>query len=170
MTWELVDACRAGDLERVRSLLEERSIRRRILTDPHCLQVAANMGFIEIAKLLLQHGVDPSLNSRGRTAVHFAARRRDSEMLRLLLSHGVVFKTDHMGNTPLEWACMHGSLENVKVIVEYGASPSANPTWYHRTPVLAAASQGHMEIVKYLLEQGADPIGHTDVRLFYDMG
>ncbi|MBS1153120.1 MAG: ankyrin repeat protein [Myxococcaceae bacterium] len=58
---------------------------------------------LDMAKLLLDHGVDPNLEDReGATALHFAAQAHLPELTQLLLDKGAkVDPRDHLGNTPL---------------------------------------------------------------------
>lgn len=58
---------------------------------------------LDLAKLLLEHGVDPNLDDReGWTALHFAAQAQLPAMVQLLLDKGAkVDPKDHLGNTPL---------------------------------------------------------------------
>lgn len=58
---------------------------------------------LDIAKLLLEHGVDPNLEDReGSTALHFAAQAHQPALVQLLLDKGArVDPKDHLGNTPL---------------------------------------------------------------------
>ncbi len=60
----------------------------------------------DLVRLLLEHGVNPSLHDReGSTALHFAAQAHLADIVQLLLDKGApVNATDHLGDTPLHKA------------------------------------------------------------------
>jgi len=101
-------------IERTRELLPHASAERRHAA----LALAASMGNLEPARLLLEWGEDPNrFNPEGfhshSTPLHQAALRNDLAMVRLLVQHGA--RTDTRDTlwhaTPLGWAEHEGNAE-----------------------------------------------------------
>jgi ankyrin repeat protein len=101
------------------------------------LMRAAFAGDIELVKLLLAHGADPSVVSKdGETMVSAAAG--------LAFVHGY-----HRGKSPKD------RLETVKLFVTLGNDVNQADD-YGITPLMAAANLGDTAIIQYLVDQGAD--------------
>jgi ankyrin repeat protein len=101
------------------------------------LMRAAFAGDVELVKLLLAHGADPSVISKdGETMVSAAAG--------LAFVHGY-----HRGKSPKE------RLETVKLFVTLGNDVNQADD-YGITPLMAAANLGDTAIIQYLVDQGAD--------------
>ena len=91
------------------------------------LALAAQHGYLEIARLLLDAGVDPNRYCQGHshsTPLHQAAGMDHLEVTRLLVERGA--RTDlrdvHWNGTPLDWA-LHGKRE---AVAEYLRQVAAN--------------------------------------------
>jgi ankyrin repeat protein len=105
------------------------------------LMRAAFAADLELVKLLLAHGADPSIISRdGETMVSAAAG--------LAFIHGY-----HRGKSEDE------RLEVVKVFVELGNDVNQQDD-YGITPLMAAANIGHVKVIQYLVDKGADLSAH----------
>jgi ankyrin repeat protein len=105
------------------------------------LMRAAFAGDLELVKLLLEHGADPSIISRdGETMVSAAAG--------LAFIHGY-----HRGKSPEE------RLQVVKLFVERGNDVN-QPDDYGITPLMAAGNFGNVPIIQYLIDVGADLSAH----------
>jgi ankyrin repeat protein len=108
-------------LETVKTLLEFERVQRTIdmITedDDTALMIAAEGGYIEILRVLLDHGADANLyNMMGESTLSLAAFRGNAESVRLLLAHGANPDTKNMdGKSPLEMA-EHSFAENEEVI------------------------------------------------------
>jgi ankyrin repeat protein len=101
------------------------------------LMRAAFAADLELVKLLLAHGGDPSIISRdGETMVAAAAG--------LAFVHGY-----HRGKSPQE------RLDVVKLFVDLGADVNQADD-YGITPLMAAANFGDPAIIQYLVDRGAD--------------
>jgi ankyrin repeat protein len=101
------------------------------------LMRAAFAGDIDLVKLLLAHGADPSIISTdGETMVSAAAG--------LAFVHGY-----HRGKSPRE------RLETVRLFVTLGNDVNQADD-YGITPLMAAANLGDTAIIQYLVDQGAD--------------
>ena len=92
-TFDLSAACASGALARVQSLLEEDPTQARRLDSGRRspLSYAARGGHLDIVRLLLRHGADPSrpeeLAPEGH-ALWMACARGDTAMVKVLLDHG----------------------------------------------------------------------------------
>jgi ankyrin repeat protein len=105
------------------------------------LMRAAFAADLELVKLLLAHGADPSVVSRdGETMVSAAAG--------LAFIHGY-----HRGRPEEE------RLEVVKTFVELGNDVNQQDD-YGITPLMAAANLGHVKVIQYLVDKGADLGAH----------
>ena len=86
--------------------------------------IDGNIGAVE---RLLALGCDPNgIDRSGRSALHFAAQKNDSELTRILLNAGALHSIrDYNGNTPLSDAVFsyQGAAECVSVLLSAGADP-----------------------------------------------
>lgn len=105
------------------------------------LMRAAFAADLELVKLLLSYGADPSIVSRdGETMVSAAAG--------LAFIHGY-----HRGKSEDE------RLEVVKLFVELGNDVNREDD-YGITPLMASANLGHVKVIQYLVDQGANLAAH----------
>ena len=105
------------------------------------LMRAAFAADLELVRLLLAHGADPSIISRdGETMVSAAAG--------LGFIHGY-----HRGKPEDE------RLEVVKLFVELGNDVNQEDD-YGITPLMAAANIGHVKVIQYLVDRGANLAAH----------
>jgi ankyrin repeat protein len=132
---------------------------------------------LEIMKILLEKGADPSARNDGdddafTDALSATLWKIPVERFKLLIDYGynvnsVKTKYYH-GQTPLMWACFCGKLDAVKVLLEAGADVNQKEK-NGETAIISAMQSGpkdHPEIVEYLLDHGAAPdsssqFGHT---------
>lgn len=145
----LMEAVRAGQLDAVRILLEQKE--RVDLRDRYgytLLHYAASLGHTEIGALLIAHGAEVDA-------------RADQEL------------------TPLMIAAMEGHVEVVQMLVNQGGQVDSRNFKEKVTPLWAASKLGRVDVVKTLLALGADAsfvdgegktalqsahtAGHTDV-------
>jgi len=122
-----------------------------------CLEIAAQEGLLEIAKLLVDAGSDINERGfRGHTPLRIASRNGHFELVKYLLSKGS--EVDSRGDdeaTPLEHAASKGHLEIVKILVENGANINIQDK-EKDFPIGEAAKNGFIDVVNYLLSKGAD--------------
>jgi uncharacterized protein len=92
------------------------------------LIVAAQLGWIDGADILLQRRANPNLgNSRGETALIFAVQRRDMPMVRLLLQNRAdPNQTDHVaGNSAIDYARQDSRAISILRVLEGTRQPAA---------------------------------------------
>ncbi|KAJ8600097.1 hypothetical protein CTAYLR_003449 [Chrysophaeum taylorii] len=138
---------------------EEVSIER---FDEECLvlQPAAQFGFIECVRVLIENGadVDKATTDNGATPLLVAALNGHVNCVRLLIVNGadVDKATTDIGATPLLMASQNGDVDCVRVLIEMGADVDKATTDIGATPLLVASHNGHVDCVRVLIEKGAD--------------
>uniref|UniRef100_A0A8B9KW30 Poly [ADP-ribose] polymerase n=1 Tax=Astyanax mexicanus TaxID=7994 RepID=A0A8B9KW30_ASTMX len=136
----LFEACRSGDLERVRKLLN-----------------AANVNSRDTA-------------GRKSTPLHFAAGFGRRDVVDHLLKHGAdVHARDDGGLVSLHNACSFGHVEVVSHLLRHGADANSRDNWNY-TPLHEAAIKGKIDVCIVLLQHGAElTIRNTDGRTALDL-
>ena len=150
---DLLQAARAGDIERVKMLLKA-DPRLLVARDPMgntALIIAVNSGHDALADLLFDAGVEPGL--------HEAAAIGDSGRVRAALDqHPDQLDTySPEGFTPLALAAHFGHLEVMRLLIDRGADVNRVAT--HRlavTPLHAALFGRQVDAALLLIERGAD--------------
>ncbi|XP_056386197.1 poly [ADP-ribose] polymerase tankyrase-2 isoform X3 [Hyla sarda] len=137
---ELFEACRNGDVERVRKLVSTDNVNSR------------------------------DTAGRKSTPLHFAAGFGRKDVVEYLLQSGAnVHARDDGGLIPLHNACSFGHAEVVNLLLRHGADPNARDNWNY-TPLHEAAIKGKIDVCIVLLQHGADPtIRNTDNRTALDL-
>ena len=92
-------------------------------------------------------------DAAGRTALSWAAQRRDVDAMMLLLRSGVnPHNVDNVQKSPLFWALRGGSLRCVRLLLENGADLE-KPDIYGYTPLLdLACHRADLELLDILLQ------------------
>ncbi|XP_028851894.1 tankyrase, TRF1-interacting ankyrin-related ADP-ribose polymerase b isoform X2 [Denticeps clupeoides] len=137
---ELFEACRNGDVSRVKRLVD-----------------AVNVNAKDMA-------------GRKSTPLHFAAGFGRKDVVEHLLQTGAnVHSRDDGGLIPLHNACSFGHAEVVGLLLCQGADPNARDNWNY-TPLHEAAIKGKIDVCIVLLQHGADPnIRNTDGKSALDL-
>jgi ankyrin repeat protein len=125
---DLFEACAAGSLKDVKTLLEQnpQQINAFAADGFQPLGLAAFFGHTEIARHLLSQGAQADVPSRNGLHV-----------------------------SPLNSAAAGGHLEIARLLLEHGADPN-QPQADEFVPLHAAAQNGQRELVELLLAHGAD--------------
>ena len=158
----VADAAMRGDLDAVRSLLEEGSD----VNAPHgdgmsALHWAARRGDARMADMLVAAGARLEAGTRigAYTPLHLAARGGNSAAATLLIEAGaeVAAATVPGGARPLHLAAAAGNVASVQALIAAGADPNAREFSHGQTPLVFAAAGDRAEAITALLEAGADP-------------
>lgn len=166
---ELLDATRAGDVERVAALLSDQpDINEATGDGMSALHLAAQAGHVAIVEALLSAGatVDPTTRIGSYTPLHIAATQANDAIVSLLLEAGAdaTASTTNSHATALHLAAQEvGGAESVKLLLEHGADPNAKEISAGQTPLMFAAASNQVESIELLLNAGADPSIATTV-------
>jgi ankyrin repeat protein/catechol 2,3-dioxygenase-like lactoylglutathione lyase family enzyme len=147
---EFMRACKAGDLETLRGLLQRDPAlaRERLAGGTTGLHVAVRHS--ETVRLLIHHGADPTSRDVGdnATPLHFAAGAGILESVRILLDagadvhgHGDLHNGDVIG-----WAAREGNEAVVNMLLERGA----------RHHIFSAMALRDRDLVQKLVEDNPD--------------
>ncbi|XP_007252465.3 ankyrin repeat domain-containing protein 16 [Astyanax mexicanus] len=120
------------------------------------LMMACTRRNLEVIKLLLDHGADPTIrNKDGWNSFHIACREGDAAVIEhLLLVKPEVWRTESKTRrTPLHTAAMHGCLEVVSILLERCSYKSDEKDSCGVTPFMDAVRNGHLAVAKLLLEK-----------------
>ncbi len=124
---DLLNAVLKGNLERVRSLLENgtdvNATDEYFRTSP--LHIACGHGHEAVVALLLQRGAEVNAKnsvSEVESPLHLACRGGHYAVVAMLLKNGADWNASNTnGETPLHLACRGGYHEVVLLLLEYGA-------------------------------------------------
>jgi ankyrin repeat protein len=155
----LIDAVRGGNVEQVRTLLEQRVDVNAALADgTSALHWAAHANFDEVARLLLAAGANANATNRyGVTPLTLAATSGNAALAAALLEAGADPNvTVGEGETILMTAAHTGSVEIIKALVTNGADVNEAEEWQGQTALTFAAAQNQADAVEVLVELGAD--------------
>ncbi len=108
---------------------------------------------LDLARLLLEHGMDPSLPNWQRvTPLHYLAAAGDIEKAKLFLEYGADANAvdEEYRTNPLGWAARKGQVDFVRFALQHGfeASLPSAPDWAQ--PASWARRRGHGAIVDLL--------------------
>jgi ankyrin repeat protein len=121
---EIHDAAKAGDLAKVKALLN---------SNPDLVS---------------------SKDNNGTTPLHLAAHEGHKDMAELLLANKAdVNAKDMYGDTPLHYAALWGYMDMVQLLLANKADVNANDS-NGNTPLHEAAFKDHKDIVEFLRQQG----------------
>ena len=117
---------------------------------------AAQKGYPEMVKMLLEHGADIEVQDKdGLTALFSAAYEGHTSVVQLLLNNGADFTArNQYGMTALLWAAWNGYLDTLQVLLDHGEDVDVKDD-DGETALMKAAFQGHGNIINVLLERGA---------------
>uniref|UniRef100_A0A672NPL4 Poly [ADP-ribose] polymerase n=1 Tax=Sinocyclocheilus grahami TaxID=75366 RepID=A0A672NPL4_SINGR len=137
---ELFEACRNGDVSRVKRLVDSVNVNAK------------------------------DMAGRKSTPLHFAAGFGRKDVVEHLLQTGAnVHARDDGGLIPLHNACSFGHAEVVSLLLCQGADSNARDNWNY-TPLHEAAIKGKIDVCIVLLQHGADPnIRNTDGKSALDL-
>ncbi len=122
------------------------------------LVYAAQHGYIDIMKLLIEKGAEVNLeDSYGMTPLYWAAINNNEDMTKFLIEEKGA-EVDFEGinsTTALLEVSKNGYIEIVKILVAHGADINIKAS-ISRTPLHYALEKGYMDIAEFLIKEGAD--------------
>ena len=129
------------------------------------LNLAVQVGHVEIVKVLVSAGADPHAEytlSRIPSPLHLAIRLGMREIIKALLSAGTdVNAQTSSGRTLLHTATQRGDIPVVKALIDAGANVNA-PSADGEIPLHEAARRGDKAMMKTLIAAGADVTAVND--------
>lgn len=151
------NACRVGDIQTVREFVSNKNNDLNQRDQTHFMRylyIACINHQYDIAKLLLENGADPNLESNLQTVVciDVMCERGYYDMVELLLKHNALIKTQF--GSALHTACQSGKIDIVQLLTNHGAD--VNDFMYGKTPLDCACIGGHLDVVKFLVKNGAN--------------
>eukprot|EP00116_Pleurobrachia_bachei_P004718 sb/3464980/ len=100
-------------------------------------------------------------NTKGETALHYAASGGNGKVLEILLNSGAdKTLTTVTGMSPLHVACQQGQLEAVTTLINNGVDIDTKDE-LGETPFFKAIQSNSLEVVEFLFDSGALPMGHN---------
>jgi ankyrin repeat protein len=130
---------------------------RNFFNDVTPLHLASREGYVEVARVLLEHGADAmTLDVDESTPLHLASERGHVEIARVLLERSADVNSQDVDRwTALHHASRGGHREITRFLLEHGADAKAR-NQDESTPLHLASGCGLVDIARVLLKQGAD--------------
>jgi len=126
------------------------------VTDALTLHDAASQGNVEQLQRHIANGADlDKPDSRGRTALGWAAEFGRTEALTLLATSGANVNAPSAGVPPIVIAALQRRLDVVGLLIDNAADVNAKDT-SGRTALIIAAENGRKDMVELLVAKGAD--------------
>ena len=153
------NAIKNGNLDLVKELLKNnRGLLEINTVFGSWLHIAASYGKIDIARYLIDRGMDVNRNGdiSGGNPIRSAAENGQIEMVEFLYNHGTVFDVSEATKNPLFGAIYIGHVNIVRFLVEHGIDIAAYYAIGELDKVDAceyAKQIGQTEIERYLREK-----------------
>ena len=127
------------------------------------LHLALRMGYLDIARMLVEHGADVSAQAEaGLSVLHSAVENGHGDFARMLVERGTdVSAQDKSGWNVLHMASRFGYVDLARILVERGADVSAK-TENGWTALYLTCYDGHVYLARMLVERGADVSAQCD--------
>ncbi|KAL2689112.1 hypothetical protein Neosp_003164 [[Neocosmospora] mangrovei] len=122
--------------------------------------IAAQQGYMEIVKLLIEHHANIGAEDKdGANALWIASQQGHADIVELLLKNGAKsFSTRPSGRRPIHQATQNGHFEATKLLLEYepGEVDVADKKgWRPLTFASQREGSNRLDMMKYLIEKGA---------------
>ena len=150
-----IDALKKGIKKRAWQLMRQPNFDLNA-EDGKLLQVAIELGYIDVAAKLLSDGADPDASAgKSKCPIVFALENEYFELAEQMLASGAEISIrDQKGWTPLIWAAIKGRKKVVEFLLDKGVDihVCSNDGW---NAITGAFFKNHTEIVQILTENGA---------------
>ncbi|NEQ51730.1 MAG: ankyrin repeat domain-containing protein [Leptolyngbya sp. SIO3F4] len=116
----LIAATLVGNVDEVRSLLEQGTDPNLVYHTNTALTYAARDGFTEIARLLIEHGAEVNwIDGEGVTPLILASFKDHIDLVQLLLAHGAdIAVRDQWNRTALDYALRRGETDPIAQLLQ----------------------------------------------------
>ncbi len=155
----LIDAVRAKNLERVRTLLTERvNVNAPQNDGATALHWAVHLDDLPTVDTLIRAGARADVaDDTGATPLYLACVNRNAAVVSRLLAAGANANAALLtGETVLMTCSRVGEAASVRALLRRGALINARESAHNQTALMWAAAQSHPDVVGALLEKGAD--------------
>ena len=149
---QLIEATREGQTETVRQLtVDSGAPFTSDWLGTTALHVAAQNGFVEIARILLNGGVNRDAKTKlDRTALHLAAQSGSVDIVDMLVTNGAdVNARDMLKMTPMHWAVERGHPRVVERLLVAGSDLTTRNK-FQLTPFDIARNSQSFDVIKIL--------------------
>ena len=169
----VADAAQQGDIEAVRTLLQQGEDPNAAQADGlTALHWAALNDELGIAEIVLYAGatVGPVTRVGGYTPLHLASRSGHGAVVRALLEAGAdanAYTTT--GVSSLHFAAQADAAEAIRALVEHRADVNARDAFSSRTPLMFASYRGALEATRALVDADADLSATTAVKDYVEI-
>ncbi len=163
----IVDAVKAGDVERLRALVAAGvDVNEAEGDGATALHWATYENDEALVETLLAAGARAdAANDLGITPLHLAAANGHAGVVSRLLAHGAPpDPPSEAGVTPLMIAARVGSAEVVRALLSRDAAPNTREPARGQTALMWAAANRHPDVVRALVAAGADVHARTETR------
>ncbi|KAA0193017.1 GA-binding protein subunit beta-2 [Fasciolopsis buskii] len=142
----LLDAAKNGDVEEVKSLMNNGAPFTTDWLGISPLHFAAMNGHLSSCEALLRAGISRDARTKvDRTPLHLAAQEGHADIVELLLRNGAdISAKDMLRMTALHWAAERGHAHVVQMLMRFGANAHLQNK-FEMTPLDIAESKGHRD-------------------------
>lgn len=164
----VADLAKSGDVDAVRSLLQEGADVNASQGDGmSALHWAARQGDVAMTAMLIRAGANVEAVTRigHYTPLHVASKEGHDAVVAILLEAGAEVNATTMpaGTTPLHLAAASGSVPAIEALLSKGADVNARELAWGQTPLMFAAAADRVGAIETLLASDADPSVTTHV-------
>jgi len=155
----LIEAVRARNADRVRTLLAERiNVNATQGDGATALHWAVHLDDLSLVDTLIRAGARADIaDDTGATPLYLACVNRNADAVgRLLVARANPNATLLSGETVLMTCARTGDAAAVRALLTRGANVNARESAHNQTALMWAAAQSHRAVVQTLLEGGAD--------------
>ncbi|KAI1290241.1 GA-binding protein subunit beta-2 [Halotydeus destructor] len=150
---KLLDACRDGETEEVKQLMQNGAPFTTDWLGTSPLHFAAQNGHVETTDVLLKAGVSKDTRTKvDRTPLHSAAQEGHLAIVQLLLKSGAdIDSRDLLKMTPLHWAVERGHHDVVECLLINGADVTSLSR-FDKSPKDVCLDMGRLDILPLLTD------------------